>query len=94
RNEVMEAYFQALNELTQEIPSNREDCRADEDNFGVSDSGFDAEDENANVNCGESADYDDSVYEEDESLGGELDVDESDSGYSSDDLSESGNTVA
>ncbi|MCI32824.1 hypothetical protein A2U01_0054038, partial [Trifolium medium] len=76
------------------MPSNTEDCRGDEDNFGDVHSGFDAEDENANVNVGHFADYDYNVYEEDESLWGELDAgDESDFGYSSDDLSESGNTV-
>ncbi|XP_045807515.1 protein FAR1-RELATED SEQUENCE 5-like [Trifolium pratense] len=96
RNEVMDAYFQALNELTQENPSYREHCRGDEDNIGDNDIGFDAEDDNV----GHSADHDYNDYndyeEDDESLGGELDGDES---YSDTDnewehLDESGNTVA
>ncbi|CAJ2651220.1 unnamed protein product [Trifolium pratense] len=77
RNEVMDAYFQALNELTQENPSYREHCRGDEDNIGDNDIGFDAEDDNV----GHSADHDYNDYndyeEDDESLGGELDGDES-----------------
>ncbi|CAJ2653381.1 unnamed protein product [Trifolium pratense] len=96
RDEVMDAYFQALNELTQENPSYREHCRGDEDNIGDNDIGFDAEDDNV----GHSADHDYNDYndyeEDDESLGGELDGDES---YSDTDnewehLDESGNTVA
>ncbi|MCI18280.1 protein FAR1-RELATED SEQUENCE 5, partial [Trifolium medium] len=55
-------------------------------------SGFDAEDVNADVNVGDSADYEYIVYEEDESEGGEFDGDESDFG-DCDDFSKSENTV-
>jgi hypothetical protein len=81
-----------MHELTQEMPYNREDCRGDGNNFGYGDGGFNVEDENINVNFGDSADYDYNVYEEDESEGGEFDGDESDFG-DSDDFSKSDNTI-
>ncbi|MCH94532.1 hypothetical protein A2U01_0015494, partial [Trifolium medium] len=90
-NEVMEAYFNALNEITEDMNANRGNYRGDEDIVGDADSVFDgdgdADGEDLDVNIRNSAYYDCNGDEENECEGNESDYGDSE------DLSERENTI-